>query len=75
MAAWPKCHAWHGSFGSELRLACLALDDLAEVAQREDDAPAVQVEGDLLAVGARLERTLGHLGEAEIAEDLGCARR
>jgi len=49
----------------------LALDDLAKVAGREPDPAAVQVERHLPAIGACAERTLSHLGEPEVAKDLG----
>ena len=47
------------------------LDDLAKVADRESDPAPIQVERHLSAVGACAERALGHLGEPEVAEDLG----
>jgi len=61
----------HHYWSWRLRSADFAFGDLPQVAHREDDPSAVHVEGHLPAVGASPERTLGHVGEAEVAEDLG----
>jgi hypothetical protein len=55
-----------------LRPSRLAVDDLAKVVGREPDPASVQVERHLPAVCARAQRALGHLGEPELPEDLGC---
>jgi hypothetical protein len=59
------CRAGLGSAG-------LALDDLGEVGEGEDDAAAVEVERDLLAVGAGLQRAFGDRGQAVGAQNFRC---
>jgi hypothetical protein len=54
---------------------CVPLGDFAQVIEREDEPVAVDVERDLLPVGACLERAFGHVSEAEAPEDLGCSCR
>src|ERR1700677_4297462 len=57
-----------------LRADRLTLGDLAEVFDGEDDAVAVEVERDLLAVGARAQGARGHCVESDAAQRLGRLR-
>jgi hypothetical protein len=54
-----------------LRADRLAFGDLAEVFDGEDDAVAVEMEGDLLAVGAGAQGTRGHRVESCVAQYFG----
>ena len=58
---WPRL----GSAG-------LAFDNLGEVGEGEDDSAAVEVERDLLAVGAGLQRAFGDRGQTVGAQDFRC---
>ncbi|HEX6524732.1 MAG TPA: hypothetical protein VF070_32710 [Streptosporangiaceae bacterium] len=54
-----------------LRSAWLALGYLMKVFGGEDDPVTVEVEGDLLAVGACPQGALGYLFKPDAAQDLG----
>ncbi len=58
-----------------LRRAGLALGDLGQVGEGEHDAAAVQMERDLLAVGASAQGALGDRGQPARPELLGCGGR
>jgi len=51
------------------------LCDLAKVIHRKDDSVAVEMERNLLPVGAGPERALCHLNKTDAAQDLGRLRR
>ena len=73
MLCWPRLWGAYGwCWWTRLGSAGLAFDDLGEVGEGEDDATAVEVERDLLAVGAGLQRAFGDRGQAVGAQNFRC---
>jgi hypothetical protein len=72
-AALSRRRFWrrHGGRSPGPGSARLAFGDLAQVAEGEYDPAPVQMKRHLLAVRPGPQRALRHVGEAEVAENLG----